>query len=578
MKGSGVLCLAVALALAGAAHAQSDDNLPLLAGTDVSLSLNALKTLGDSPLAVVGLLADGELTPLAGMARSIPVPPTVDVAYLDWQSDAEYGYDIQLVSSDPDVMETPTLNFPNRGIVPSETGEIAVSMECTGEGTVEVTLQMFFFTYEGQDDGSDFVYDGETSLEMTSKTDIIEVVYAKQCSTDLGPATALPAMCLGSDDEGAPARGGAINVATWNVAGFLQDSSETSITQAEEVASQLSASAKDYSVVVVQDAWAPDFVSTLKQEMKDAGFGYVVDVIKPVDSDQTSGMMFFSKLPVRGCFYEKFAELAGTDVVKMKGVFGALVDAGAGYSYVVTTAHGNTDPWQYEDVRESQLEQIVDATSSYIAELADEDCDSKECELFGGLDGLAKMGVILAGTLNVNSIAYTDGVATGADAEAYANAVEALSQLDSAPRDWYREAHADDLGLTTIPLSLTCPEDGYTPFFECEAGAQVTFPGSRVDYLMSWDVVKGYPDDFAMNSLAVSNVEVTSPMPDSSSNFLAIGEDDFEGLSYHKLMSATVDHTDDATGDDDGEATAASQAGLALVAAAAAAVVAAQLA
>lgn len=584
-----VLALALSAALLSAVafdavYAQTDDDLPVLDSVDVLLVLDAVKTLGDSPLAEVELLKQGQLTPLAGLARSIPVPPDVDEAFLQWKSAAQFGYHIELTSSDESIMTDPVLDVPLVGILPTQRSEITVTHECVGEGTAEVNLRMFFFEYEGQyDDRRRLDGEGGFDYVMTAKTVPIEVVYAKDCTPGGGQDTALPSMCQGSSLSGTPAFGGPINVASWNVAGFLNTgaASETSVSQAREVARVLSDPAADYSVAVVFDAWAPEFVDTLAAEMEDAGFEDIVDVIKPVDSDATSGMMLFSKLPVRGCFYEVFDDRDGTDVVKNIGVFGALIDAGAGFSYLLVAAQGNTDPWDYKAVREAQFEQIADATNVYIEGLVDVTCDSRECEIFGGSEGMARMGVILTGTLNVNDVAYdASGAASDTNTEAYVDALDALRQSDIGPRDWHREANGEeDFGFTTIPLDVTCPEDGQTDFFECEAGEQVVFPGSRVDYMMSWDVVKGYPDDYEMNVLTVSEFSVTTPESTSDASYLTIGDDDVAGISFHRLLSATVEHKSlpDEVADDEA-VTEASRSALSVLAAASCALIARRLA
>mmetsp|Transcript_25321 Transcript_25321/g.88386 ORF Transcript_25321/g.88386 Transcript_25321/m.88386 type:complete len:570 (-) Transcript_25321:157-1866(-) len=541
---SAFICVALLAALAAPAAAE-------IGTGDVKLELDAIRTMGSSPIPKIALLEDGVLTSMAALAAAVPVPGNVNDAFLEWESELQLGYSLVLSVSDVTIMDAPTVTVPSVGIVPAAGEDLVVSHVCKRDGTVRITLDLFFFTYdascapdgEGGEDGESACTAEELLASIVEQTTPLQVVYSKLCDESAHVQAGLPSACGGSQLAGTPAYSGPIKVATWNVAGFLQGGLDThSVAQAEEVAATLSAD--DYSLVFVQDAWAPSFVSTLRTAMEGEGYSLIISQLKAPELAQTSGMMFFSKMPVRHCSFNLFKQVKGGDQLESKGVFSALVDAGGGFSYFVVTGHAQSSPWQYAATRGKQLQQFAEVAEKFVSKMMSASCTpAKECSLFGGAAGLAKMGFIVAGTLNVDAAADTAG---------YNDMIAKMTQDVVAPRDWWAEAHPDDDGLTTIALDITCPADGKTAFFACTAGESVTYSGGRIDYLMSWDSIDNRPDPAFVNALVVSDVKLTLPEKEADEAFVKIGDNDVDSVSTHYMLSATVEH-----GSDEGPSSAA---------------------
>lgn len=200
------------------------------------------------------------------------------------------------------------------------------------------------------------------------------------------------------------------------------------------------------------------------------------------------------------------------------------------------------------------------------------------------------MGFVFSGTLNFNDVEYR--VATVEDGETVAielavnksgtashrRAMDALALAGRRPRDWWRARYVDpdgagplfgSIGLTTMPLRLTCPSAAAEWFFSCEDTLQqakidaepdelepvvVAFPGARLDYLGSWDVVQDFAEAVPVRGLVVKQLMIgRQPLAvdaeeDGGDSDTPAFVPDIDGtqipgsISTHYLLSAIVEH------------------------------------
>lgn len=527
-----VAVVAVAISLI-AAHA------PLVsAGVagDVTLSLDADRTLGGS-MGNIDLILNGGFTIFIGMAAALPVPPTVDQAFLRWKSPSELNYTMTLTSGNTDVMPDPDLGIPLQGRLPNTFQDLVVTHTCIRDGVVSVTLVIDLYDYE---------------LPNQPHYGPIEVVYSKECDLGATVDAGLPTFCSPNDDPKAPTFVGGVKFATFNVHGFAdasvtEDSGNNIPDQAAALLSHIQAA--DVQVLAIQEVWTSELRDLLATGLGDIGFEQVVEELRGAQV-QGSGMMFATKLPVRRCNFDLFSDAEGTDQLTSKGVFSVLLDAGAGRSYYTFITDMQSGADRYEDTRASQRGTIMAKVESLVARFTPSSVSTQYDINEFGRGNLAKMGIVLMGTMNEFGNTYTEADGTYTIGEVGGTQYDLMvadltPNTGEDPRDIMREladSESDTL-LTTLPFQLTCDSELSYDEISCEDGESIDFPGARVDYIFTWNRV----NTKGLNVVAASDASVATA-EDDSFDWLDIGGQPLPYLSDHGLVSVTLTHSDTSGG------------------------------
>lgn len=486
------------------------------ANVSVSIDLGFLGSPLLTELVVVeGGIADADVL---AAAQTLPIPGSITDAKLSWQTTSpgdRVQFNITTTSSNPSAL-TLAIDTGVNGTLNATRVPLLVRHVCKANGVFSVDLSVS-------------LADSHTGEVLKP----LAVSYRKECDLNAQTLSQLPSFCTpNSGATPSRVRYGPIRVATYNVYGFIGGGTNVQ-DKANEIVDAVIADNVD--VVLLQQVFGSDAQGYLVNGLKDR-YSYIVPRVKGTNTGE-SGLFMASKLRPRRCGFEQFSSSSGVDSLQSKGVFSALLDAGAGYSLYVFAGHLQHGSAAADvSTREAQATQAAVYMAAQVAAVATG--TGSDALHFGGSRTI-RMGVLAAGALNIQGITYTSNDEFLSLGSPQLNTfTDTLADYGLPMRDLYRELEPTLPGYTTVALNFTCTSAASTREFSCSAGESLAFPGSRVDYLLSFDRAP-----MAVNTLVASHATIDE-LYNANYNYVTVGGASFNTLSYHKKVAVTVTHSD----------------------------------
>lgn len=513
---SGLLVVVIMAALAAG---EAADPRPA-ATVDVKIDLTFLNQPSLSEIQVVeGGILNGLI---AAAAASLPVPAIVNEATMLWRTSwwpTSYNISITTEAS-PSEMTVEIAGLSPSGQLNSTYSDILVKHNCFGSGAFLVSLQIEFRNTSNW-------------VEMLPLT----LTYKKECSLD-GGGGSLSTYPVCTKDRAEPyanARYGKIKVATFDVWGFSDSGTGSITSKADAVVSGIKAG--EYDVVMLQQVFGSEARARLKTGLQ-GEYPYIVDYIQG-DAVADSGLFFASKLKPRRCGFSQFRDSHGADSLQSKGIFSVLLDAGARYSFYMFGMHTQSGKTlEANTVRSAQITQVRSYLLEKLAPFLDAGILQGDAEHFGGPAFNGRMAIMMMGNVNVDGISYASD---GTFASIGTPELTALLTNLGAPKDVYRDANPTTPGYTTNSYHVTCTTAQDNDMFKCNAGETTQSPGRRIDYMFGYDFVTVAGQVKEFNKIKIESA-ATVEFKDPAYSYIKAGGVTFPDLSYHKLVSATVDH------------------------------------